>query len=354
MSVACNLAKVLMEEGDDVLLLAGARGFNDLPDEIEGVPCKLFPAVTVSRRLGFSGLMSPHMYLWMWKRLREFDLVHIHLAREPQTMLAAEIALASDVPLVIQTHGMVDTPARPLASLADLRLRGYLKRARMIFVLNAQERADVIDIARSNSISVRELPNGVPYVDDLIPWDDRDGIVFLARLASRKRPVEVVRAVVELNRRGFEVPKVLFAGPDEGELPALQEAIQSSPSALDIQYLGPIKHTEVLDLLRSAQVMVLPSVNEPFPMSVLEALSCGTPVVVEQSCGLADFVAKSGGGVVVSEELNSLVMGIHDVLMNAEPMGQAGYSAVRRVLNLSEVGKRLKRAYEDVLLSNMR
>lgn len=51
--------------------------------------------------------------------------------------------------------------------------------------------------------------------------------------------------------------------------------------------------------LRRAHVYVLPSVDEPFPMSVLEALSVGTPAVVTASNGLARDIADASAGRVV-------------------------------------------------------
>ncbi|WP_030774890.1 MULTISPECIES: glycosyltransferase, partial [unclassified Streptomyces] len=62
---------------------------------------------------------------------------------------------------------------------------------------------------------------------------------------------------------------------------------------------GALSGTEVLAELRRAHVYVLPSVDEPFPMSVLEALSVGVPSVVTHSNGLARDIARAGAGRAV-------------------------------------------------------
>lgn len=56
----------------------------------------------------------------------------------------------------------------------------------------------------------------------------------------------------------------------------------------------------MIEELRRAHVYVLPSVDEPFPMSVLEAMAVGTPVVVTDSNGLARDVERAGAGRVVT------------------------------------------------------
>lgn len=55
------------------------------------------------------------------------------------------------------------------------------------------------------------------------------------------------------------------------------------------------------DELRRAHVYVLPSVDEPFPMSVLESPSVGTPAVVTEPNGLAAAVREAGAGRVVAD-----------------------------------------------------
>ncbi len=62
---------------------------------------------------------------------------------------------------------------------------------------------------------------------------------------------------------------------------------------------GALATAEVLAELRRAHVYVLPSVDEPFPMSVLEALAVGVPSVVTRSNGLAKDIATTGAGRAV-------------------------------------------------------
>ncbi|MCX5375753.1 glycosyltransferase [Streptomyces sp. NBC_00091] len=77
----------------------------------------------------------------------------------------------------------------------------------------------------------------------------------------------------------------------EGELPAVRARITALGLADRFTVPGALSSTEVRTELRRAHVYVLPSVDEPFPMSVLEALAVGVPPVVTHSNGLARDIA---------------------------------------------------------------
>ncbi|WP_328535643.1 glycosyltransferase [Streptomyces sp. NBC_00344] len=300
--VALNLSRGLRTRGHDARLIALGDGFDGpLPTEVDGVPTRLFQA----RRflpLGFSGITSPALIAAAGRLVREADIVHVHLARDLVTLPVALAALRAGRPLVLQTHGMVDPSERPLAKALDaLAVRRLLRRASAVLYLTEHERRGLEAVTGPPALdSTTRLVNGVPAQEARPVPTGAPRILYAARLQARKRPRDFVAAVPEILRHHPEAEFVV-AGPDEGELAPVQALIAELGMGERVHCPGSLSGDEMLAELRRAHVYVLPSVDEPFPMSVLEALSVGTPAVVTQSNGLARDIAASGAGRVVAD-----------------------------------------------------
>ncbi|MGW1774527.1 glycosyltransferase [Streptomyces sp. NPDC002104] len=331
--VALNLAKGLRARGHEANLLALGEGFPEpWPTSVEGVPAKLFPA----RRLlplGFSGMTSPALLASAGRLVRGADLVHVHLARDLVTLPVALAALRAGTPLVLQTHGMVDPSGKLLAKVLDaLAVRRLLRGADALLYLTPHEREglDAVVGAPPLANTVR-LVNGTPAQEERPALSGPPRILYSARLQARKRPVDFVDAAPAVLAAHPDAEFVV-AGPDEGELAAVRARI--AELGLDARFTvpGALSGAEVLTELRRAHVYVLPSVEEPFPMSVLEALSVGVPSVVTHSNGLARDIARAGAGRAVDPGPAGVAEAVLSLL---DPAGNATSSKAARELAAS-------------------
>ncbi|MGW0393601.1 glycosyltransferase [Streptomyces sp. NPDC003042] len=298
--VALNLAKGLRARGHEARLLALGEGFGEpWPTDVEGVPAKLFPA----RRLlplGFSGMTSPALLASAGRLVRGVDLVHVHLARDLVTLPVALAALRAGKPVVLQTHGMVDPSDKLLAKVLDaVAVRRLLRGADTVLYLTPHERTGLDAVVGGEPLAnAVRLVNGTPEQEERQPLSGPPRILYAARLQARKRPVDFVDAVPAVLAAHPDAEFTL-AGPDEGEQPAVLRRIAELGLADKVRVPGPLSGGNVLRELRRSHVYVLPSVDEPFPMSVLEALSVGVPSVVTHSNGLARDIATAGAGRAV-------------------------------------------------------
>ncbi|MFZ3472965.1 glycosyltransferase [Streptomyces sp. 4.24] len=297
--VALNLAKGLRERGREAGLLALGEGFPDpWPTSVEGVPAKLFPA----RRLlplGFSGMTSPALLASAGRLVRDADVVHVHLARDLVTLPVALAALRARTPLVLQTHGMVDPSEKLLAKVLDaVAVRRLLRGADAVLYLTPHEREGLDAVVGAPLANAVRLVNGTPAQEARPALSGPPRILYSARLQARKRPVDFVDAAPAVLAVHPDAEFVV-AGPDEGELAAVRARVASLGLSSRFTVPGALSSAEVLAELRRAHVYVLPSVDEPFPMSVLEALSVGVPSVVTHSNGLARDIAAAGAGAAV-------------------------------------------------------
>ena len=103
--------------------------------------------------------------------------------------------------------------------------------------------------------------------------------------------------------------------------------------------------------MAAASVYVLPSVREPYPMSVLEAMSVGLPVVVSADCGLAPLVERARCGIVTDRGDASVCScrQIHPRRTDFSLGRWASGRGKRRVANfgMGAIGDRLMTVYNE-------
>ncbi|WP_406864386.1 glycosyltransferase [Streptomyces sp. HUAS MG47] len=315
--VALNLCRGLAGRGHTARLVALGDGFDGpLPTEVEGVPTRLYPARSILP-LGFSGITSPALLAGAHGLVRDADVVHVHLARDLVTLPVALAALRAGRPLVLQTHGMVDPSDKLLAKVLDaVAVRRVLRRSSAVLYLTGHERKGLDAVVGGLLEQSVRLVNGVPAQKARPAPSGPPRILYAARLQSRKRPRDFVAAAPEILRRHPDAEFVL-AGPDEGERAGVDALIAELGLEDRISRPGALSSERMLEELRRAHVYVLPSVDEPFPMSVLESLSVGTPAVVTTSNGLARDISGAGAGRVV-DDADGLAPAVLDLLEPSE------------------------------------
>lgn len=352
--VAVNQCRALRERGHEVTLAGSYRGYDVPPTDVEGVPARLFPSYFAVPRSGHAGLASPGLWRWLHTHAADYDVAHIHLARDLVTLPAARIARRRGLRYVVQTHGMIDRSDRLLAKPLDAAFTlPVLAGAHRVLYLSDDERRDVLDVAGGIPLQLAEVPNGVPVVDAPAGGsgvDDGAEVLFLGRLTARKRPLAFVRMAEAL---GPEFPDVAFSlvGPDDGEGPAVAHAVRAAARrGSKIDWEGPIPPAEAVARMARASVYVLPAINEPYPMAVLEAMASGIPVVITESCGLAQIVQTAEAGLIVGQDDDSLTAAVRQLLSDpagAQRLGSNGRSVVRTERSMGAIAEKLEGAYGD-------
>jgi glycosyltransferase involved in cell wall biosynthesis len=127
----------------------------------------------------------------------------------------------------------------------------------------------------------------------------------------------VVELAAAARRAGIEATFSLV-GPDSGSLSRVESTIRDYGLERTVTYEGPVAYDAVRSRMRGSQVFVLPSVDEPFPMSLLEAMSVGLAPVCTTSCGIADELKRCGGAVVADPSVDRFIEAALPVL--SDPM----------------------------------
>ncbi|CAN5219420.1 glycosyltransferase [soil metagenome] len=344
--IAVNQCQALIDLGHDVTLVAAARGFeHELPQEIGGVPVVLFPARTAVPGAGFAGLDSTEMRQWLKHNLRNFDLVHVHLARDLVMLPALHAVRKAKVPYVIQTHGTISVSANPITKLVDLAAtKRYLKGAAAVIVLDAAEGHDVSALV--SKATVIGIPNGVPFSTEEADPGARDAL-FLSRLTAQKRPLVFLEAA-EMIAPEFPGWSFSVVGPDAGEGEAL--AIANVAGAVHIE--GPLPIERTADRMRRSAIYVLPAIDEPYAMAMIEAMAVGVPVIVHDDCRLAQVVIDVDAGLVFHGGAAELTVALRILMGDPElraRMGAAGRAYVRENLAMDAIARNLEAIYQERL-----
>jgi teichuronic acid biosynthesis glycosyltransferase TuaC len=133
-------------------------------------------------------------------------------------------------------------------------------------------------------------------------------VISVGALIPRKGHDVVIDAVARL-------PGVSLLIAGEGaERAALQAAIARHNASDRIRLLGAVPHGELPALIAAADVMALASASEGLANAWVEALACGTPVVITDAGGAGELVTGPAAGRIVPRDAAAFAAAIHDVL----------------------------------------
>jgi teichuronic acid biosynthesis glycosyltransferase TuaC len=264
---------------------------------------------------------------------KPFDLVDAQFFF-PDGPAAAQIAAALGLPLTIKARGadihhwgaqaksgrQVLAAARQAAAL--LAVSEALK-ADMIALGMPAERIMVhytgLDHARFRPIE-RSAARAAIAVDLGMPT----GGVLLATtgaLIERKGQRLVIQALAELGRGDV---RLALAGKGEDE-PALRALAEKLGLADRIHFLGQVGHDRLPQLLAAADAMVLPSASEGLANAWVEALACGTPLVIPPIGGAQEVVRDQTAGRIAERSPKGIAAALRELL--GDPPAQQAVAA---------------------------
>jgi glycosyltransferase involved in cell wall biosynthesis len=151
-------------------------------------------------------------------------------------------------------------------------------------------------------------------------------IGFVGRLTKDKGVRELVRAVLKVNKTHSNVQLVLF-GPDEGGIDYLGDLLQEDA----VTCMGPT--SDVRSAYWAFDVFALPSYREGFPISSLEAQSCGLPLITTNATGCIDSQPPDNSRLTVPvKDSDSLATAIEYLITNPGKPTNMGLQARQWVL----------------------
>lgn len=167
-------------------------------------------------------------------------------------------------------------------------------------------------------------------------------ILFIGRLVYQKGPDLLIEAIRIVCQRHWDA-KVVVAG-DGGMLQFLKERAKDLP----VNFVGYIPDSEYIRLLNAADIVVIPSRNEPFGLVLLEAWSAEKGVVACNVGGLSENIDSFVDGLKVDVNPESLAWGINAMIdepWNAGALGKRGRGKVDRCFQWGPIVHKLTGTY---------
>lgn len=247
--------------------------------------------------LNFLGMrVTPSM---LFANFKQFDIVHLHNYRTLVNIIAAN----KGVPYVLQAHGS----CLPLRTLID-PLHNFiwknliLKRA-SAYIADAEMEIDqyVAEGVDRNKVSL--VPVGIDFKEfaklPIRHNNPKKRVLFLGRFHKIKGPDLLAMAFKLLNRDDVELRMV---GIDYGFEAELRGRIKTMGIENRVEFIGACFDADKVREYTNADVYVMPSRYEMFGLTFLEALACGTPVIITDRCGAAPLLPPECGIVVPFDE----------------------------------------------------
>jgi glycosyltransferase involved in cell wall biosynthesis len=289
-------------------------------------------------------LSTPLRYRWMGitptlpaalVRMKRPDVVHIFGFRDPVTTAVATWCRVARVPYVFEPLGMFEPRLRkvPLKRMLDATLYRGVAGAAAVVVVASQREADAVVAWGVPTEKVRVRGNGFPepYAAESksnlrshlgIPAGARI-VLYVGRVAAGKGIEHLLEAA-----RQFADVQVVIAGPDDRQgMSAVVERAQLDPITAGRIHVLPVSEEPPHDLYPQADVFVLASAGESFGIVAAEAAAAGTPVIVSDRCGIADFF-QDGEALVVPYERAAIVAAVRAVLDDGELRGRLARGGV--------------------------
>ncbi|SDV51443.1 glycosyltransferase family 4 protein [Chitinasiproducens palmae] len=277
--VVSYLTEALVELGHDVTLFASGDSITEA--KLEPVwPRALRFDVSIRDRI------APHMLLLERVRQRagDFDVLHFHLDYYSFSLFARQ-----DTPFLTTLHGRLDLPEQqPVFDAFDT--------APVISTSTAQRR--MLPQAHWLETIYDGIPANLYSLGDSQPAY----LAFLGRISPEKR---LDSAIAIARRSGM--PIRIAAKIDEADRAYFEQVVKPLLQLPGVDYVGEIGESEKQTFLANAHALLCPlDWPEPFGLSMIEAMACGTPVIAFNRGSVHEVIDNGVTGFVVEDEIGAL------------------------------------------------
>lgn len=286
-----------------------------------------------------------------FKIINNVDIVHIHMAsrgsyrRKRQFVVWAK---QKKKKVIIHLHGgefkiFYDEEA-------DVKLKSDICK-----ILNLGDKVIVLSNEWKEFIDTIVEPEKVVVVHNAVALNhkshlENQSIIFLGKLGKGKGVYDLIDAMPYVIKNHPDV-MLLLAG--DGEIEKCRKKATENRTIANIKFLGWIDSETKKKLLSESSIFVLPSYNEGLPMSMLEAMSFGLPVVVSDAGGIPAVIHDGENGLLVhAGDINKLSVVLTEVLEDVElryKLGKSAFDTINKFFSIDKQLRKLLNMYKSLL-----
>lgn len=312
------------------------------------------------RRGGFITNIFQIPVLNKFLKREKFDIVHVHTETGGFMLrLSCLIQSKCNTKFVYTPHGMSfwkgsslksQLVYRPLerwiCSAMDMNLGMNMEEVENLEQWNKRTAHYVhgvgLDVARmQNPVRSREQMR-----EEFGLTESDKFIASIGELDDNKNHITVIKALATLGRKDFKYV-VCGVGPNKDMLLAEAEHMGLKENVILAGY-----RSDIPDVLNAADIFVFPSFHEGMPVSALEAMACGLPIICSEIRGNVDIIREGDNGYLFQpSDVETLARKLEYLLDDAEKRKVMGLKNKENVkdFSLESVTEELKRIYKSVL-----
>lgn len=315
----------------------------------------------------FNLCFAPGMAAELRRTIDSFDIIHIQEFRTVQAAMARWFATKADVPYVLQTRGGTPRTLKRQQKILYDRLAGrrlFADAARIIASSESESGRYFEVFPDTDPEKVVHVPNGVDMgeysdLERVGSFRERFGVqgdhpvvLFVGRIDEMKGIDLLVEAFDGIDE---SVPdaKLFVVGPDDGVQSDLERQTKRLGLDASVTFPGPLYGDEKLAAYSDADLFVLPSKYqyESFGNVAIEALACGTPVILTEKCGASEWIPPEAGRTVRADtkEIRAAIADLLGDEALREEMGEYGRNLVADKFTWESVAQQTETVYRDVL-----
>ena len=294
-------------------------------------------------------------WLWFVSRLarRQDMLLHVHAASRASFWRKSAFilpAIWAGKPVIFHLHGggFSQFYESDCGNIRKRWVRYVLDHCAKIVVLSKSWKQAIESMTRNRSIEVIVNP-AMPAPIMLRPETrSRSSLLFVGRLVQAKGIYTLLDALVTVSRRHPDV-QLVCAG--EGELDHVEQVAERLGVRERVHLLGWVDEARRAELLSAASIYVMPSFVEGLPMSLLEAMSAGLPIVTTPVGGIPEAITEGEEGFLVPEGnpgalADAICRLLQDIRLQ-ESMGSRALARFNDGFSISVVLPRIEAMYRE-------
>ncbi|MEM3816273.1 MAG: glycosyltransferase family 4 protein [Candidatus Bathyarchaeia archaeon] len=301
----------------------------------------------------------------MLSRYEKFEIIHAH------DWLVAPASISSkhylNAPLVSTMHSTEVGRSRGLHNPDSYLIDGIewwlTYESKRIIVVSNSMKHEIKEHFRLPDEKIDVIPNAIDTLKYNIPInrdevkrrfgiDPSERIVlFVGRLVPQKGVEYLIMAAPKIIGQHPEA-RIVIVG-DGWSKDYLLRLASSTGCKHKITFLGFLSDQDLIELTLSSDVLVVPSIYEPFGIVALEGMAAGVPVVASNTGGLAEIVEHDKTGFLAyRENPDSIAWGVNKILSDpgyASWLTQNAKRKINEVYSWDAVARRTVETYEKAL-----
>lgn len=282
---------------------------------------------------------------------RRIKIVHIHTATRSSFYRKSVFVLLSRLlrkKVIMHVHGAEFNVFYDESSPWKRKFIGNILSMSTVICLSNSWKKDIGRMVKPGTdLRVLYNPVLVPKETPKIAHNSLLKILSLGRLGKRKGTYDLISAAAKMKSRNF---RMLIAG--DGELEQASLYVEKLKLEDKVVLSGWISGKSKEDLLTNCDIYALPSYNEGLPMSILEAMSHGKPIVSTMIAGIPECVVNGKNGFLINPGDVDALARYLDLLISKQDlrkkMSAESYALAKKEFDINEIAKKLNQTYDSL------